>query len=90
MLAASRGRCEFPAPCVVPSPGSLSGLPEFLAVLLALSPVTYYLVEAPIQRVGRGLAGGWGVLRSLTARHLPAPEAATEGWPGPLLRDDDT
>jgi hypothetical protein len=45
-----------------------------LAVLLVLSSVTYYLVEAPMHRVGRGLA------RRLDARLGPdrlAPATAT-------------
>ena len=46
MLAASGGWCE--------SPGSVRRPATW--VLLVLSPVTYYLVEARMQRVGRGLA----------------------------------
>ena len=60
-------------------------------MLLALSSVTYYLVEAPMQRVGRGLA------RRPDARFGPdrlAPAGARgcdRGLAGgPLRRDDDT
>jgi hypothetical protein len=44
MLAASRGWCESPALA-----------PGFLAVLLLLSSVIYYLVEVRMQRAGRGV-----------------------------------
>jgi hypothetical protein len=62
-----------------------------VAVRPALSSVIYYLVEAPMQRVGRGLA------RRLDARFGPdrlAPAGARgcdRGLAGgPLRRDDDT
>lgn len=74
MLAASPGVVRIPALAT----GSL-------AVLLMLSPVTYYLVEAPMQRVGRGSPGGRARASRLTAWRPPAPTAATEGFPaGPL------
>jgi hypothetical protein len=55
MLAVSGGWCE--------SPGSVRC--PLTWVLLVLSSVTYYLVEARMQRVGRGLS------RRLDARFGP-------------------
>ena len=57
MLAASGGWCE--------SPGSVRRPVTW--VLLVLSPVTYYLVEAPMQRVGHAPPGGWTHASGLTA-----------------------
>jgi hypothetical protein len=62
-----------------------------VAVLSALSSVTYYLVEAPMQRAGHGLTRRLDT-RFGPDRLAPAGARSCDRGPagGPLRRDDDT
>jgi peptidoglycan/LPS O-acetylase OafA/YrhL len=63
-------------------PAQLALFVALVAVIIAVSAVTYYLVEKPMQRLGRWLTGRGAANRTLAGRGVVGSEAAGRGMVG--------